>query len=311
MDSKMMLSILKFRQDLHEFYKKNNRVITLVLKGIATLVLFLSLNSLYNCTDKKMLAVAIGFAVICTVLPVQYIYLASSVITAIHLWQISWDIAAFFAVAVFISWVFVCRALPKAGLVIAFTPFLFVIKIPFLVPLLVGMLANVFGIGAMVFGIVFYYLGAYSSNILALTSSSAASDYILATQAVMAAFAADKELLLILIACVIGAVVTYILCHQSFDYSWYIGSLCGGLAGLVACFAGSIMFEAKVAHLSYVWTIPVAVGIACLIQFLRCIVDYSGVEYVEFEDDEYYYYVKAVPKVNVIVEDFDTEDMDS
>ena len=28
-------------------------------------------------------------------------------------------------------------------------------------------------------------------------------------------------------------------------------------------------------------------------------VDYSRTEYVQFEDDEYYYYVKAVPKIAV------------
>ena len=28
-------------------------------------------------------------------------------------------------------------------------------------------------------------------------------------------------------------------------------------------------------------------------------VDYSRTEYVQFEDDEYYYYVKAVPKLTV------------
>ena len=29
-------------------------------------------------------------------------------------------------------------------------------------------------------------------------------------------------------------------------------------------------------------------------------VDYSRTQFVQFEDDEYYYYVKAVPKINVI-----------
>ena len=32
-------------------------------------------------------------------------------------------------------------------------------------------------------------------------------------------------------------------------------------------------------------------------------VDYSRTENVQFEDDEYYYYVKAVPKINVAGED--------
>ena len=41
-----------------------------------------------------------------------------------------------------------------------------------------------------------------------------------------------------------------------------------------------------------------AVGYLCQILFFS--VDYSRTEYVQYEDDEYYYYVKAVPKINIV-----------
>ena len=37
--------------------------------------------------------------------------------------------------------------------------------------------------------------------------------------------------------------------------------------------------------------------IVLVLQFFIFNVDYSRAEYVQFEDDEYYYYVKAVPKI--------------
>jgi hypothetical protein len=43
----------------------------------------------------------------------------------------------------------------------------------------------------------------------------------------------------------------------------------------------------------------VAVLIAKLVEFFAFNVDYSRTELVQFEDDEYYYYVKAVPKNTV------------
>ena len=61
------------------------------------------------------------------------------------------------------------------------------------------------------------------------------------------------------------------------------------------------MFEVELVHMGFVWTIPIAMCAACLFQFFRCIIDYTGVEYVEFEDDDYYYYVKAVPKASVTI----------
>ena len=39
--------------------------------------------------------------------------------------------------------------------------------------------------------------------------------------------------------------------------------------------------------------------VAYMIQFFRLTLDYHGTRKLQFEDDEYYYYVKAVPKVNL------------
>ena len=41
----------------------------------------------------------------------------------------------------------------------------------------------------------------------------------------------------------------------------------------------------------------VAAAYICNIVFFA--LDYKRTEYVQYEDDEYYYYVKAVPKINV------------
>ena len=43
----------------------------------------------------------------------------------------------------------------------------------------------------------------------------------------------------------------------------------------------------------------VSLLIAMIVEFFAFSVDYSRTEYTQFEDDEYYYYVKAVPKACV------------
>ena len=42
--------------------------------------------------------------------------------------------------------------------------------------------------------------------------------------------------------------------------------------------------------------------IAIIIQFLFFNLDYSRTERLQFEDDDYYYYVKAVPKISLVNE---------
>ena len=46
-----------------------------------------------------------------------------------------------------------------------------------------------------------------------------------------------------------------------------------------------------------------ALLIALVVDFFVLSVDYSRTEYTQFEDDEYYYYVKAVPKMSIAVSD--------
>ena len=43
----------------------------------------------------------------------------------------------------------------------------------------------------------------------------------------------------------------------------------------------------------------VSVMLAMIYNFFFFSVDYTRTEYVQFEDDDYYYYVKAVPKIAI------------
>mgnify|MGYP004426511713 CR=1 FL=1 len=47
-----------------------------------------------------------------------------------------------------------------------------------------------------------------------------------------------------------------------------------------------------------------SIAIALIIQFLYNVIDYTREETFEFEDEEYYYYVRAIPKVTVEEEEF-------
>ena len=44
-------------------------------------------------------------------------------------------------------------------------------------------------------------------------------------------------------------------------------------------------------------------ALAAVYHFFVFAVDYTRTEYVQFEDDDYYYYVKAVPKIAISLPD--------
>ena len=47
----------------------------------------------------------------------------------------------------------------------------------------------------------------------------------------------------------------------------------------------------------------ISVAVSLILEFLFYNLDYSRIERVQFEDDEYYYFVKAVPKMYVARKD--------
>lgn len=103
------------------------------------------------------------------------------------------------------------------------------------------------------------------------------------------------------------AVVTFIavilLVHlistRSFDHAWRIAIIAGGVAYvfimLVASFCLSL--NATVAMVPLLICTVIAVILALILEFCAFGGDYSRTERLQYEDDEYFYYVKAVPKL--------------
>ena len=67
----------------------------------------------------------------------------------------------------------------------------------------------------------------------------------------------------------------------------------------VVLLVGDLYYEINLSVGSVLLGSLLAIAVAKVIEFFRFCVDYSRTEKVQFEDDEYYYYVKAVPKMYV------------
>ncbi len=70
----------------------------------------------------------------------------------------------------------------------------------------------------------------------------------------------------------------------------------GSTLDVLVLLFGDLMYNTKLSILGLIVGSVVSVLLAKILEFFVFNVDYSRTEYVQFEDDEYYYYVKAVPK---------------
>ena len=85
------------------------------------------------------------------------------------------------------------------------------------------------------------------------------------------------------------------------DYAREIAIVTGVLVNLIMMTFGYVMMDINVEYGELIIGSIVAVFVAIILKIFVMTVDYSRSEHLQFEDDEYYYYVKAVPKVSVAV----------
>ena len=88
----------------------------------------------------------------------------------------------------------------------------------------------------------------------------------------------------------------YLIRRSSFDYSWRIAVVTGAVVYIVLMLFGSMFMSISMEMGSVIIAGVVSALIGLVIEFFVLGVDYSRSEVTQFEDDEYVYYVKAVPK---------------
>ena len=94
-------------------------------------------------------------------------------------------------------------------------------------------------------------------------------------------------------------IMVYLIRKLSVDYAWTIAIVSGALLDIVILMVGDLIYDANFSIGGVILGSIAAMAAAFVVQFFRFNLDYSRTEKVQFEDDEYYYYVKAVPKMTV------------
>ena len=102
-----------------------------------------------------------------------------------------------------------------------------------------------------------------------------------------------------LAAFAVTLVVVYLIRRMSIDHSWTIAMIAGSLVNIMMLLIGDLMYDTNVSIIGIMIGGIISFLLAKVLQFFVFSVDYSRTERVQFEDDEYYYYVKAIPKLNV------------
>lgn len=294
-----MSGLLELREKLKEFYGKNEMYITPVLKFILAMVLLYAIEfKIGYMSALENPIVIVLLALVCAFLPINTTVIVCGAYIIANSYALSVETAIVSAVLVVLMFLLYFRFAPKDACVVLLVPLAFVLKIPYAAPVLIGLMATPVSMVSMCFGIIMYYYVMYvGANAGVL--SAAGTDMISKISMIFEGLLSDKMMLLILISFMATVVVTYLVRRLNIDYVWNTAAIVGMLTNLLILLVGEFMLNAANAIAGMLISMVVCAVIVYVAQLFEFSVDYTRTEYVQFEDDEYYYYVKAVPKMTV------------
>ena len=289
---------------LERFYNKYDTYLVPALKFIVALVSFIMLNASIGYMEKlNNPVIAILISVICAFLPVGFTIVMLSLFMVAHLYAISVEFALIALCVVLLMYLLYFRFASKSGYLLILTVFMCWIKMPFVLPVAVGLCSSVISVVPVSFGVIIYYIINTASVYETAVTNKSLTESMLQVSYLIESLVKNKQLFLVMAALAVTIIIVYIVRRLKIDYAWGYAIAIGSVAQFVVVVLGEILLKTGLNIILIVISVILGalVGYICNILFFA--VDFRRTEYVQYEDDEYYYYVKAVPKINVAGED--------
>ena len=295
-----MATLLEFREKIRLLYVKVEPFFIPVIRFLVALIVLNTVNGrLGYMTRIDNTAIVLIPALMCSFLPTGAVLLFAALFSLLHMYALSIEVLAVGLVVYLLIYLLYLRFAPKESLVVALTPLLLCWKLPCVVPILMGLIGTPASAISVACGVLAYaYLTVVVNNAAAINAMDS-EDAITRLKLVVDALLANKQMLVFMVAFAITVILVYVLRRLAIAHAWTIAIAAGAVTDLVVLLVGDMIYDTGVSFGSLILSTLVAVAVAKILEFFQFCLDYNRTERVQFEDDEYYYYVKAVPKLTV------------
>lgn len=298
-----MTGIFMLKEKLKRFYGRNDMFIVPAAKFILAFAAlsFINGNLGYMGTLNNILVVVI-LSLLCALFPNGVTVLIVTLVIVAHLFAMSMELSVVTLLIFLIMYLFFFRFTAKSSAWMVITIICFLIKIPYIVPVAAGLLASASSIIPVLFGTIAYYIMVFAKEYAVVAAGDTVNDMFANFQAVLSGLM-NKEIILIAISFSLTIAIVYIIRRLSIDYSWIYAIVAGSLTDFVMLLVGNVIFGTNIGFMGILIGLFLSIAVGYVLNILFFGVDYSRTEKVQYEDDNYYYYVKAVPKYSVAATD--------
>ncbi len=299
-----MTKLLVIREQIVKFVTKNENYVRPISKFILALITLVIINSKIGfATRLANGAITIIISLLASFLPINFIIIIAMIMILLHLYSLSTACAVVIGVLFLLMFLLYFRFAPKTTVLLLFTPICFLLKVPYVMPLCAGLVCSPASIITIACGTVTYYAIDFISNNASVLIGNSNEEFVTKLKMLMDEIMKNKEMLMLVVAFSFTIVVVNIIRRLSVDHAWTIAIVTGTLLDILIVLIGDLKYGTYISVVGLIFGSFVAVLVVTVIKFFVFNVDYTRTERVQFEDDEYYYYVKAVPKNTVSIAD--------
>ena len=295
-----MTALLELRENLKKIYSRNEAFILPVIKFLLSFIVLSIINGKMGYMTKlDNMAIVLIVSLLCSFLPTGFMAFFAMMFAVLHMYALSIETAAVGLVVFLLLYLLFLRFTAKEALVVVLTPVLCMLKLPYVMPVAMGLIGTPASCVSVGCGVVVYYLLQTVITNAPTINSMGAEEATAKLRLLIDGMLGNKAMLVTIAAFAITVIVVYLIRRMSVDHSWTIAMVAGVMIEVMILLVGDLMYDTNLSIVSALLGAVVTL-IACkIIEFFRFCLDYSRTEKVQFEDDYYYYYVKAVPKMTV------------
>ena len=299
-----MVQLLKIKEHIYRFIGKYEIYAMAVFRFLVAFLAFSLINHQIGYMDiLKEYPIALLCALLCSFLPSGMMLFFGALLILLNCYALSLELCGIVAL-IFVALFCIYYRFTRRKRHLYGTDFsTWNCRYSYVMPVAAGILDRIYTVVAVVCGeFVYFLLKSVNQNAALFSAKETITKKSVVTLAVLQIFT-DKEMYFYLAAFAAAAVIVSCVRRLSVDHARTIAIVLGIAVQLGVICSGEIYLGETGRIVRVILGCMVSLVIALVLDFMILSVDYSRVEHTQFEDDEYYYYVRAVPKAFVSVED--------
>lgn len=295
-----MIYILELREKLKVVYQRFGTYLNLLFKFIFGLAVFFTIKSALGFdAATSSVPVILVMALACAFVPGGLFALICTGIVVLNIYRLSSVLALFVLMIILIMYFLVLRYTPKFGYVLVAMPVLLHWGMPYFMPIFLGIFSTPIAVIPLICGSVAYYTLRAVGDATQGSGSFNPDEALQIFKTVADRFKNDKEMILVAVVLAAVLLIVYILRRSKFNHSTEIATVTGVVVSMIIFMLSCIGMDLEMSIVKIIVFSLLGGALAYVAYFMKTVLDYSAVENVQFEDDDYYYYVKAVPKIKI------------